>query len=88
MLRTERKLNREISLYEPIGTDKEGNEISFIDVVEDLSLIHILKDTVPNRKYTSLHEQRSQSPDLPEYEPGRPDYFRSWGIPDCPGDLS
>ena len=31
MLRTERKLNREISLYEPIGTDKEGNEISFID---------------------------------------------------------
>ena len=35
MLRTERKLNREISLYEPIGTDKEGNEISFIDVVED-----------------------------------------------------
>ena len=36
-LRTERKLNREISLYEPIGTDKEGNEISFIDVVEDTS---------------------------------------------------
>ena len=35
LLRTERKLNREISLYEPIGTDKEGNEISFIDVVED-----------------------------------------------------
>lgn len=35
MLRTERKQNREISLYEPIGTDKEGNEISFIDVVED-----------------------------------------------------
>ena len=37
MLRAERKLNREISLYEPIGTDKEGNEISFIDVVEDTS---------------------------------------------------
>ena len=37
LLRTERKLNREISLYEPIGTDKEGNEISFIDVVEDPS---------------------------------------------------
>ncbi|MEE1242705.1 MAG: RNA polymerase sporulation sigma factor SigK [Frisingicoccus sp.] len=34
-LRTERKLNREVSLYEPIGTDKEGNEISFMDVVED-----------------------------------------------------
>lgn len=37
MLRSERKLNREISLYEPIGTDKEGNEIGFIDVVEDTS---------------------------------------------------
>ena len=37
LLRTERKLSREISLYEPIGTDKEGNEISFIDVVEDAS---------------------------------------------------
>ena len=37
LLRMERKLNREISLYEPIGTDKEGNEISFIDVVEDSS---------------------------------------------------
>ena len=43
MLRTERKLSREISLYEPIGTDKEGNEIAFIDVVEDTS-----KDVVEN----------------------------------------
>ena len=36
-LRNERKLSREISLYEPIGTDKEGNEIRFMDVVEDTS---------------------------------------------------
>ena len=43
MLRTARKLSREISLYEPIGTDKEGNEIAFIDVVEDTS-----KDVVEN----------------------------------------
>lgn len=32
--RTERKLVREVSLYEPIGTDKEGNEISLLDIVE------------------------------------------------------
>lgn len=32
MLRTKKKSNREISLYEPIGTDKEGNEISLLDV--------------------------------------------------------
>ena len=37
LLRSERKLSREISLYEPIGTDKEGNEIRFMDVVEDPS---------------------------------------------------
>ena len=37
LLRNERKLSREISLYEPIGTDKEGNEIRFMDVVEDMS---------------------------------------------------
>ena len=34
MLRTERKLNKEISLYEPIGTDKEGNEISLLDILK------------------------------------------------------
>lgn len=38
LLRSERKLNREISLFEPIGMDKEGNEISFMDVVEDPSV--------------------------------------------------
>ncbi len=34
MLRTKRKSNRETSLYEPIGTDKEGNEIHLLDIVE------------------------------------------------------
>ena len=32
-LRQERKESREISLYEPIGTDKEGNEINLMDIV-------------------------------------------------------
>ena len=32
-LRQERKETREISLYEPIGTDREGNEISLMDVI-------------------------------------------------------
>ena len=27
-------MTREVSLYEPIGTDKEGNEISLLDVIE------------------------------------------------------
>lgn len=32
-LRQERKESREVSLYEPIGTDKEGNEISLMDII-------------------------------------------------------
>ena len=34
MLRSERKLSREVSLYDPIGTDKEGNEINLLDIIE------------------------------------------------------
>lgn len=34
MLRTKKKTNRETSLYEPIGTDREGNEIQLYDIIE------------------------------------------------------
>ena len=34
LLRSKKKSSREVSLYEPIGTDKEGNEISLLDVIE------------------------------------------------------
>ena len=34
MLRSKKKSSREVSLYEPIGTDKEGNEINLLDVLE------------------------------------------------------
>lgn len=34
MLRAKKKTSREVSLYEPIGTDKEGNEISLLDIIE------------------------------------------------------
>lgn len=34
MLRSKKKTSKEVSLYEPIGTDKEGNEISLLDVIE------------------------------------------------------
>lgn len=33
-LRSRKKTSREISLYEPIGTDKEGNQIHLLDIVE------------------------------------------------------
>ena len=34
MLRAKKKTSREVSLYEPIGTDREGNEIQLYDVIE------------------------------------------------------
>ena len=34
LFRSQKKHSREISLYEPIGTDKEGNEIRLLDVME------------------------------------------------------
>lgn len=33
-LRCKKKTNKEISLYEPIGTDREGNEIKLYDIME------------------------------------------------------
>ena len=32
--RAKKKSSREISLYEPIGTDREGNEIQLFDIIE------------------------------------------------------
>lgn len=33
-LRNRKKAAREVSIYEPIGTDKEGNQINFMDIIE------------------------------------------------------
>lgn len=33
-LRSKKKTNKEVSLYEPIGTDREGNEIKLYDIIE------------------------------------------------------
>ena len=34
LMRGVRKLSREVSLYDPIGTDKEGNEITLLSILE------------------------------------------------------
>ena len=34
MLRSKKKISKEVSLYEPIGQDKEGNEIHLLDIIE------------------------------------------------------
>ena len=66
MFRSKKKHSREISLYEPIGTDKEGNEISLLDIIEsppvdiveeystreDIRfLLSVLKDTLSEKEY-------------------------------------
>lgn len=57
MLRQERKCSKEFSLYEPIGTDKEGNEISLLDIVEcenrDIIEHIVLRDDI-KQLYRSL----------------------------------
>ena len=45
-LRSKRKIAREVSLYEPIGTDKEGNQIHLLDIVE-----HNEPDVVEQMEY-------------------------------------
>ncbi|NCB93653.1 MAG: sigma-70 family RNA polymerase sigma factor [Clostridia bacterium] len=59
MLRSRKKSSREISLYEPIGTDKEGNEIHLLDIVEgnetDITDTCIQKENV-RRLYKLLCE--------------------------------
>ena len=33
-MRTKKRASKEVSLYEPIGTDREGNEIQLFDIIE------------------------------------------------------
>lgn len=59
MLRSRKKTSREVSLYEPIGTDKEGNEIHLLDIVEgneaDITETCVQKENV-RRLYRLLGE--------------------------------
>ena len=34
LLRSQKKQGREVSIYEPVGVDKEGNEICMMDLME------------------------------------------------------
>ena len=53
--RAKKKTSKEVSLYEPIGTDKEGNQIQLLDVVvsEDEDVVELLEQ---NRKVRRLNE--------------------------------
>ena len=47
-LRSKKKSSKEVSLYEPIGTDREGNEIQLFDIIETPADDAIQKVTLKN----------------------------------------
>lgn len=66
-LRQERKEAKEVSLYEPIGTDKEGNEINLMDIIssdEENTLNNIIvSDNITRVKdvFFSVLDKREQN---------------------------
>jgi len=54
-LRQERKEAREISLYEPIGTDREGNEISLMDVIR-IDEENVLLNVITSESLRNINE--------------------------------
>ena len=63
MLRMRKKTSREGSLYEPIGMDKEGNEINLLDIIEGENvdvpeIMDLEADT--RRLYQILHKVLSE----------------------------
>ena len=60
LLRFKKKTSREISMYDPIGTDKEGNEISLLDVTgsEQSDVLTKVEDAQHLEKLPSLIEER------------------------------
>ena len=53
-LRSNKKYKANLSLYAPIGEDKEGNEIHLCDIIEDTSP-NILTKIVDEEKVNSIH---------------------------------
>ena len=65
VFRKEKKCARDVSLYEPIGIDKEGNEISLMDIIhcEDDNLFNLLLYSSNRAK---LYEEIAALPDRKE----------------------
>ena len=56
MMRNEKKNSKDVYLYETIGTDKEGNEISLIDVIES-DTIDIVDKINDQRMVSKIYSQ-------------------------------
>ncbi len=58
-LRAEKKRSREVSLFEPIGTDKEGNVISLVDIIEAEDE-DVLEKVAVRRQVEEMYRQLGQ----------------------------
>lgn len=54
MFRAKKKVTREVSIYEPIGMDKEGNEINLLDICE-IEQTDVVERIDNEAKYKVLH---------------------------------
>ena len=55
LLRSSRKYAREISLFEPIGVDKDGEAVSLVDVIE-VENREVLEDLILDQDIRELYE--------------------------------
>lgn len=55
LLRASKKFSREVSLYEPIGVDKDGEAVSLVDVIEADSR-EILEDLILSQEIQELYD--------------------------------
>ena len=67
MLRARKKRSREVSLYEPIGTDREGNEISLLDIIESPP-VDVVEDCFQRDSISHLLSHITQILTQKEYE--------------------
>ena len=55
LLRSSRKYAREISLFEPIGVDKDGEAVSLVDVIE-VENREVLEDLILDQDIEELYQ--------------------------------
>src|SRR5690625_7044457 len=64
-LRALKKVSKDVSMHDPIGQDKEGNEISLIDILEAenedvIEYIHINMEIEKMKEYFSVLDSREK----------------------------
>ncbi len=55
LLRASKKFTREVSLFEPIGVDKDGESVSLVDVIE-MENREVLEDLILSQDIRELYE--------------------------------